>query len=241
MRSPYLQALLNPVMLGTLGLVAVAGLCAAWWLFPIGLLVWAVMLLIYANDPVLRVNYRMQERSAALSQRFQTQFDKITRSQVRLFNAINGSRRPLRAALGGVNTEVEALTDALYDLCQRMTGPENYVKVAQHEGDLDGQHALAVLALQGATDAKARKQKQQALDVVDERIQQMKAVAGLLDRVETQVGEIGNAMAAWMTEVVRLQALPSREATDQVDPLIEKIKNEREQLKEFNQELGKLP
>ncbi len=40
MHSPTFDALLHPLNLATLALAAAAGLCAAWWLFPLGLLVW---------------------------------------------------------------------------------------------------------------------------------------------------------------------------------------------------------
>ena len=91
----------NPVMLGTLGLVVVAGLCAAWWLFPIGLLVWAVMLLIYANDPWCRASITACRSAWRLCRSdFRPSLTRSRGSQVRLFNAINGSCWPPRAALG---------------------------------------------------------------------------------------------------------------------------------------------
>jgi hypothetical protein len=95
-------------------------------LFLAGLVVWTGMVLIHANDPMLRSNYKLQVRSNALSRRFQVHFDKIILSQVRPFNGMSSSRRPLRLALGDVHDEVESLADALHDLCQRMSGPTDY-------------------------------------------------------------------------------------------------------------------
>ena len=54
MRSPWLQALTDRMNLIMLGLAIVSGLLAAWWLLPIGLLIWLVMLAVTANDAASR-------------------------------------------------------------------------------------------------------------------------------------------------------------------------------------------
>jgi predicted nucleic acid-binding Zn-ribbon protein len=241
MRSPYLDALLNPLNLVMLALAVAGGLCAAWWLFPPGLVLWGVMVLVVANDPVLRLNYKLQARSAALAQRFQAQFDKVTRSQVRLFNAIQHSRRPLRDALTPVHDEIEALTDKLYDLCQRMTGPENYYNIAKRDSDLEGERALAVLALESTTDPAVKKEKQEALTAIDDRIQQLKNLATVLDRVEAHLTSVNNEMASWLAEIARLQALPAKDAPAQARTLISKIGAQGEQIKGFDAEVARLP
>jgi hypothetical protein len=51
MRSPLLTALFHPLNLTTLAVAVAAGLCAAWWLFPLGLLVWLIMVVGVARDP----------------------------------------------------------------------------------------------------------------------------------------------------------------------------------------------
>jgi hypothetical protein len=241
MRSPYLDALLNPLNLAMLALTAAAGLCSAWWLFPVGVLLWGGMVLIHANDPVLKMNFKLQERATALSQRFQTQFDKITRSQVRIFNAIQSSRGHVRVALAPVHDEIESLTDSVFDLCQRMTAPENYYLVTKRNGDLDGERALAVLALQGETDPTVKQEKQEALNAIDKRAQQLKDLATLLERVETHLANVDNEMASWMSDILRLQALPANEAPKQAQALLDKIKIQKEKLADFDEAVTHLP
>ncbi len=51
MRSSFSQALTDRLNLATLIIAIAAGLLAAWWLLPIGLAVWLVMMLITTNGP----------------------------------------------------------------------------------------------------------------------------------------------------------------------------------------------
>ena len=57
MRSPLVTALfhgLNPAMFA---LAVLAGLVAAWWLFPIGLILWMIMVWRIASDRSIRLDY----------------------------------------------------------------------------------------------------------------------------------------------------------------------------------------
>ena len=53
MRSPFLTALLHPLNLAVLVLSVLAGLVAAWWLFPLGLLFWLVMVTAVATSGLI--------------------------------------------------------------------------------------------------------------------------------------------------------------------------------------------
>ena len=49
MRSPWMSALIDRMNLATLGIAIAAGLLAAWWLLPAGLIVWIIMVIITAK------------------------------------------------------------------------------------------------------------------------------------------------------------------------------------------------
>ncbi len=235
-RSPLVDALLNPLNLVTLALAVAAGLCAAWWLFPVGVLVWGLMVIFIANDPSRRINYQMEARAAALSPRFQKIYDKVVRSQVRIFNTLNSADGRTRRALEPVHVEVEALTNQVYQLCQRMTGPENYIKVSQANTDLQGERALLVLSLDGITDPVVKREKTEALQSLDNRIKQVKQVTQLLDRVEAQSTSVSNSLDAALADIIRLQALGAAQAEKQTAPLIQQLRDQISQLKAFEEE-----
>ena len=49
MRSPWMSAFTDRMNLATLGIAIAAGLLAAWWLLPVGLIVWAIMMILTAK------------------------------------------------------------------------------------------------------------------------------------------------------------------------------------------------
>ena len=240
MRSPFLDALLNPLNLVTLALSVAFGLCGAWWLFPVGLVVWLAMVISIARDPGRRINYQLQARAAALSPRFQKLYDKVVRSQVRIFNTLNGADGRTRRALEPLQSEIETLADQAYAVCQRMTGPENYIKVTQANVDLDGERALLALSLDGITDPVVKREKEEALKTLDNRIQQVKQVKQLLDRVDAQMASVVNAMDAALADVIRLQAAGAAQAGKQVAPLLQQIRDQTGQLKAFETEAARI-
>ena len=97
MRSPLLTALIHPLNVAMLGLSVLAGLVAAWWLLPLGLLFWLAMVIAVSREPRLRFNYRMQSREP-LAQRFQEVFGRVERCQLSVFN--NLAAAPLHGTPG---------------------------------------------------------------------------------------------------------------------------------------------
>ena len=237
MHSPTFNALMNPFCLATLAIAAAAGLCSSWWLFPLGLLVWALMVVFLATDPSLRINYEMEARAAALSPRFQQLYNRVVRSQVRIFNTLGSGDGRTRRALESIHSSVDALTDQVYALCQRMTGAENYMKVTQASTDLQGQRALLVLSLDGIADPVVKRQKEDALKALDNQIQQVKNVSQLLDRVDAQVTSAAGSLDAILVDIVRLQALGADQAEKQAAPLLQQLQEQIAQLKSFESEI----
>jgi hypothetical protein len=236
MRSPYLVAFLDPLNLAMLALAAAAGLCSAWWLFPVGLLVWGLMLVVTARDPSVRLAVRQESRTSALSPRFQALFDEVSRSQVRLLTTLSTADSRTQAAFAPLHAEVEKLADEVYVVCQRMTGPQNFLKVSTMNSDLDGERALAVLAVESTADPKDKQEKQEALAAVEQRIRSVRAVESLLNRVETQLKTISNEMGAILAEIVRLQAMGAREAEKDAPALAGRIRSQIDELKSFQRE-----
>src|SRR5258708_5229399 len=138
MRSPILTALLNPLNLAALALSVAAGLCAAWWLFPIGLLMWALMVFVVASDQRLRLEYT-QQTWAPLAQRFQPGFDKLTRAQASIYNSISDFSPRLKGALEPVNEEINKPVERTHGVCNKMTSLENYRSVQVFNGNLQAQ------------------------------------------------------------------------------------------------------
>jgi hypothetical protein len=240
MRSPTTIAFFHPLNAAMLGLAVLAGLTAAWWLFPVGLALWIVMVARIAGDRLIRTDYDMQARSGTLSPRFQQLYSQVVRSQMRIFNSLMSAGGTTKRALGPVQAEIETMTGRVYDLCRQMTGPENYVKVSQANTDLKGERALLTLSLDGATDAMVKKEKQDALHALDERMKKIQQVSTLLDRVEAELVSLASSMDSILADIVRLQALGGAQAEKEAPEIIRQIRAQERQLDSFAEEAARI-
>jgi chromosome segregation ATPase len=217
------------------GVSAVAGLVAAWWLFPVGMLFWVIMVIAVARDPSLRISHQMQRR-APLAQRFQRYFDRVERSQVSVFNSLASAPTRTRRALQPVQAEIDRLTDQVHSLCQRMTVLENYRIVSQSQTDLetDLQHINEML--DGTGDPLVQREYEESRQSLQERLSKLKTVATHLDRVEAQLMSLSSEMEGIVTEVVRLQAMGPQDAARHVPAVVERLREQSAQVEEFERE-----
>lgn len=229
MRSPFVIGLLQPLNMTMLVLAVLAGLLAAWWLFPIGLLLWIVMVTAVSRDPSLRFSHTMHSRKP-LAQRFQRYFNRIERSQISIFNSLASAPSRTRKALRPVQEELEVLTTRAYQLCQRMTALENYRLVTESTSNLAGELQLISAAVNKASDPLVRQEYEESRRAVVERIAKLKLAASDLERVEAQLLGLVNEMDGIVAEVVRLQAAGPEEAERRVPDLVARIRAQSAQL-----------
>jgi chromosome segregation ATPase len=234
-RSPFLTALFHPLNLAMVGLSVFAGLISAWWLFPVGLLFWLVMLVAVARDPTLRISHQMQQRDP-LAQRFQRYFDRIERSQVGVFNSLSSAPTRTRRVLQPLRAEIDALTMLAYSLCQRMTVLENYRAVSQSQDDLASDLQQMEEKIEATDDPMTRREYEESSKSLQERIEKLESVSMQLDRVEAYLVSLSNEMDSIVTEMIRLQAMGPQAAAQRAPELVKKLQEEAAQMKKFERE-----
>jgi hypothetical protein len=221
-----------------LALALAAGLCAAWWLFPLGLLLWVVMVLAVARDPSLVISSTMESR-APLAARFQAPFDRIERSQVSLFNTLASADPRIRASFRQVQAETDNLVNQAYLLCQRMSALENYRLVTtQTGGNPDDDLKKLQGQVSAATDPVVKREYQQSLDAMQDKVTKLHKAETQLDRVEAQLSSLASQMDAALTEVVRIQSLGPAVAAGQAAALAQTIHKQADDLTAFQKEVG---
>lgn len=240
MRSPLTTALIHPLHVAMFLLAVAAGLFAAWWLAPIGLILWILMVAHLAGDRSIRTSFDMQARAGTLSSRFQEMYNRVVQSQTRINNFFLSTGGATGRALTPIQAEVETLTNRVYELCRKMTAPENYVKVSKSNSDLEGQRALLVLSLEGETDTLIRREKEEALHALDERRKKIKDIEKMLDRVEAQLASIAGALDGVMADIMRLQALGGSQAQRDVPRILQQLRGQIQQLDVFVSEAANL-
>jgi len=239
MRSPLVVAFLHPINLAALALAVVAGLCAAWWLFPVGLLAWLLMFLITYRDPALRF-YQVLHSRLALAQRFQKPFDRIERAQIQIFNQINSTRRLVKRHLEPVLERVNKVADQAYQLRVRMTALQNYYLVTKANRDFDGELFVQQVKIDNAPDEVTRRGYEEAQKSLAEVRDNFRQIEVLLERVETQLLNVHSTLEQTMAETLRLQMLEPENIREQVPRLLQLLEDMAQQLAAFEQEEASL-
>ncbi len=232
MRSTLALALSNRLNLAMLGLSVAAGLCAAWWLLPVGLLLWLVMVVITARDPALHLSQTLKRR-LVLAARFQGYFHKIEGAQVSIFNAVAACDSRTQQALQPIQVEVNALVDQVYDLCQRMTALENHRLVSNFNQNLEKSLAEVDRRIASATDAVVRQKYEESRRALQAQTASMQALSTQMERMEAQLSSVAHEMDVVLAEVVSLQALDPGQAVKQTRELQDKLQRQKEEIRLF--------
>jgi chromosome segregation ATPase len=235
MRSPLLVGLLHPLNLAMLGASVAAALLSAWWLLPVGLVLWAIMVLTVANNPEVKFRWRTRNR-APLARRFQRYFDRIARAQLNVFNSLNATSDRMRRTLQPVQAEVDALTERAHSLSVRMTTLENYRLVSQSKLDARTDQRQIDSALHHANDPLVEREYAESQQALHNHVSELDAVARQLDRVEAQLLSLANEMDTVVTEVIRLQTLQVGDAARYVPRLVDRLRAQRQALETFERE-----
>jgi hypothetical protein len=233
-RSPWLLALTHPLNMIMLVAAFAAGLISAWWLFPLGLLLWFVMLLKIALDPALRINQMIQDRSG-LPQRFETPFSHIEKSQVSLFNALSSAKSPVKQAFEPLQVAVNELVDHTYQLCTQMTPLENYQQVNSNSNPETELNQLDRL-IATLDDPAAKKGYDTARQALLDKVNQKKGANDRLSQMDALLISISSDMDNLMADTARAQAMRLADIQQQIPGMVEKVKGLINQLQVFEQQ-----
>jgi len=237
-RPPLLTAILNPVNLSMLALTVAAGLCSAWWLTPIGLVFWLVMVIVIARDPGVQITFTRQSREP-LAQRFQTRFDRLDRARISIFNSLQGVSPSFRRVVLPLQDTLDELTEHAYQLCLNMTALDNNFAVQQLSSNFDNEIEKMQENILGAADSAGKKEYEETLKSLQTRKTQMKNISILLSRFEAQLTGTNNAVDSVVTGVVGLKGRDVKQIEAKIPPLLQILQTEQEELKQFDAELEK--
>jgi hypothetical protein len=127
----------------------------------------------------------------------------------------------------------------VYHLCRQMTVPENYVKISMNT-DLEGERALLKLSVENASDPLVKREKEEALAALNNRIKKLRKVSTFLDRVEAQLASMSTEMDAILADIVRLQALGGAHAEREAPDIVRQIRAQSAQVEKFAREAAEL-
>lgn len=233
--SIWLIALFNVVSIAMLVASVLAGLLAAWWMFPVGLLFYIVMALMIVRDPANRMTQILQQR-APLTQRFQAPFQRIQRTQVQLFNLLSTDGKGFSQAMDPVKIAVDELVNSIYGICQRLTPLENYRRSSEITANPANDLKDLNNKLASSQDPNTRKQYEDAKQALEERMQNMNLAVNQLNQLDAKLLGVANDLDTTLSEILQLKAVPLDQAKLRVPILEQKVRGEIFDLAKFEQE-----
>jgi chromosome segregation ATPase len=184
MNSTYRDAIRHPLNIAMLVLTVSAGLVSAWWLLPIGLLLWFIMVRGVAAHPVTQAQSTQPERPEVAA-RFQSAVERLEAGQLRMLNAIGETRPPLRQALEPLQAEINRLVDKGHDVARRAAPLENQRKArAKLDGDLPQELATLDRQLAEFTDEAVKRNLAKSRATMQSRLDHLRTLTGQLDRID---------------------------------------------------------
>jgi chromosome segregation ATPase len=187
MNSAYRDAIRQPLNMAMLILSIIAGLVSAWWLLPIGLLLWFIMVRGVATHPVTQVQSTQSARPEVTA-RFQAAVERIEAGQLSALSAIGETKRSLRPALDPLQAEINRLVDTAHRVAQRAAPLEAQRKArAKLDGDLP--HEIATLDRQLAefTDEAIKRNLAKSRATMQTRFDSFQVLVAQLDRLEMEL------------------------------------------------------
>jgi hypothetical protein len=233
MRTTFMNALIHPIHILTFAAAVLSGLLSAWWLFPVGVLIWGVMVVGYVNDPSQRLNQKMEDRQP-LATRFDGPFKQIERIQVRVHNNISAWPVKTRKELQPILFSMNMLVDEVYRLCLKMTPLENYRKVSNTASNLEAELKLLDHQIERAVDERAKKTYEEARESLLVRIEQARNTNAQLDRVEAFLATVVNDMSSIFTQIVSLQSMRPDDVKTQAQLIETRLKQEISEVQVFD-------
>lgn len=237
MRSSFGIALFHPLNLAMIGAAVLAGLISAWWLFPVGLAFWLIMVVMVARDPALKINLGRDKRGG-LARRFQRYFDRIERSHVSAFNSLSSAPAGTRRAVQPVLEAMSVLVEQAYALCQQMTNLDNYRLVTEAQGDVRADLQRINDALSQVQDPVVCQEYEASRRALQDRINRLQAVTAQLDRVEAQLLSLSNDLDGVVAEMLRLQALSAQGRGGAAEALVQKLRQQSAELAAFERQVA---
>ncbi len=218
MRNPYVYAARRPLALMVLFTAIAGGLLLFWWLLPLGLLAYGLMIALGGRDPALAAASQRAPRPRLTSPTFRAQIGAIERTQQEIERSIAQASGPLARLLARISAQTQELLEQAYALGERGQVIEAYL-VRIKVDSIQARIAATDRQIAATSDAYTRQQLQESRNALAEKQRNAAELTTYIGRIQAQLQNIHASLENVLAETVRLRtadALSADSATDQV-------------------------
>ncbi|PKN99829.1 MAG: hypothetical protein CVU43_14695 [Chloroflexi bacterium HGW-Chloroflexi-5] len=238
-RSPFLTALFNPLNILMLLGAILAGLISAWWLFPAGLVLWLIMVIVVARDPGLQISFTRQSRQP-LAMRFQARFNRIDRARMTIFNLSGQSSQSFKLLIDPIEEKLDDLVEQVYQISLRMSALDNAYAIQKISNNFDNEISNLEKQILTTTDPGVKAEYLKALQSLIASKENSTNLAQILDRFQAQLTSTVNVVDSVVTGVASLKGLNEKQIKGRIEPLIEIIENDCKKIHQFDVDVQKI-
>ena len=236
-RTTFFYALFHPVNLAVLALAAAAGACAAWWLFPVGVVFWLAMVIITILDPRLAIILLPKSRKP-LAQRYQNIFNRIEQARISVFNTLSTAKAPVRRILEPAQRKLDILVNQAYQVLQQISALENNRLVNEMNTRSDSSLSQTEQKLAAATDPNVKQDQEETRKTLEKRQAQLSSISAVLDRADAHFAALATDVDSIVTRFISLQAANMDQTKSEFPKLLAMIQTEIDQLTKFDQDVN---
>jgi hypothetical protein len=190
------------------------------------------MVILVLRDPTIRMMQQMEHR-APLAQRFQSYYNRLESTQLRIFRSMSSAGERVRKNLDPIWQATDELVDEAYRFCERMSVLENHRLVSQRGINMKDQLAELDFRIEHAEDPVVRIEFEESRAALQKRYSNMLALSKHLDRAEAHLTGLSSELAQVLTEIIRLQSMEPDQMPAGSDTIRQSLEKERLRLLEF--------
>jgi chromosome segregation ATPase len=232
--NPLRRAARQPWPLIVLAVAVFAGLRVAWWLFPVGLLAYGVMVLLLARDPALAIT--RQPRPRISSPTFRAQLAAVERSQREIQRNIAQADGPIQRLLTPIAEQTRELVDDAYTLCAKGQVIESYLARTNLQ-QIQTRIAEADREFRTTQDPYIARQLEETINALTKKQRNAADLQTYVGRIEAQLQNINANLDNVLAETVRLRTADTVSADSVTNQVAERLRDLQSDMQTFQRVL----
>lgn len=232
-----LAAARRPLFLLVLLVAVLSGLRVALWLLPLGLIVYAVAVVLTARDPgFVKTSQRTAQRRKISSATFGSLIGEIDRARADIDRSAAQASGPLQRLLAGITDQADALVEQAHELASKGEIIESYLATVDRQ-ELDREIAQIDSQIARTGDDYTLQQLRETRAALVDRRSNADALQTYTGRITAQLRNIAANLSNVLAETIRLRTADAVSADSTGNQVAQQLSDLNADMSAFQQML----
>lgn len=228
MGNPYAYAARRPLAILVLLVAIAGGLLLFWWLLPLGLLAYGLMVFLGGRDPLVAAASQRAPRPRLTSPTFRAQLSAVERTQQEIRRSVAQAEGPIARLLARIDDQTRELVEQAYELSEKGQVIESYLARVNLQ-EIQQRIAATDRQMAATADQYTLQQLQETRAALAEKQRNAAELTTYIGRIQAQLQNIHANLDNVLAETVRLRtadALAADSVTNQVAQRLADLKSD---------------